>query len=194
MTRSGCEVEVKYLAAMQEVLLCRESVYQGLFLEQRSVSCCFANVFVFGLLHALFVLIMAQQITAASGAPAGLSLHTQVAVLGSGIMVAFFMHAGAALFFWVFARGMGGRPAFLPLYLNLGIGFIALWPLAPVLAAFQARVGGMFLALILGVLSLYAAAVAFAGLKSASGLSGVRMSAAMLLTVGYVFCFLYLWI
>ncbi|MFO7801058.1 MAG: hypothetical protein R6V55_02045 [Desulfovermiculus sp.] len=179
---------------MQDVLRRQEGVYEELFREQKSVSYCFVNVFLFGLLHAIFVLFLAGYIWSEPESQAGLPVQAQVAVLASGIMVAFFMHAGAALFFWVFARGLGGRPAFLPLYLNLGVGFIALWPLAPVLAAFQAGIGGGILVAVLGMLALYATAVVFAGLKSASGLSVLRMSAAMALTVAYVACFLYLWV
>lgn len=186
---------VRYAAAMQGVLTGQEVVYEEMFREQKSVSYCFVNVFLFGLFHAVFVLLLAGYI---GGGPEesrpGLSVQTQAAVLASGIMVAFFMHAGAALFFWVFARALGGRPAFLPLYLNLGVGFIALWPLAPVLAAFQAGIGGVILLVILGMLALFATAVVFAALKSASGLSTLRMSAAMVLTVAYVACFLYLWV
>lgn len=186
--------EVRYPAAMHDVLRGQEVVYEDLFREQKSVSYCFLNVFLFGLLHAVFVLFLAGYVWGGSESQAGLPVQAQVAVLASGIMVAFFMHAGAALFFWVFARGLGGRPAFLPLYLNLGVGFIALWPLAPVLAAFQAGIGGWILLVALGMLALYATAVVFAGLKSASGLSAMRMSLAMVLTVAYVACFLYLWV
>ncbi|MFO7801305.1 MAG: hypothetical protein R6V55_03290 [Desulfovermiculus sp.] len=185
---------MRYPAAMQGVLTGQEVVYEELFREQKSVSYCFVNVFLFGLLHAVFVLFLAGYVGDGPESRAGLSVQTQAAVLASGIMVAFFMHAGAGLFFWVFARGLGGRPAFLPLYLNLGIGFIALWPLAPVLAAFQAGIGGLILLVLLGMLALYATAVVFAALKSASGLSALRMSAAMVLTVAYVACFLYLWV
>jgi hypothetical protein len=179
---------------MRDVLMGQEVVYEELFREQKSVSYCFVNVFLFGLLHAVFVLFLAGYVWGGAESQAGLLLQTQAAILASGIMVAFFMHAGAALFFWVFARGLGGRPAFLPLYLNLGVGFIALWPLAPVLAAFQAGIGGGILVFILGMLALYATGVVFVALKSASGLSAFRMGASMVLTVAYVACFLYLWV
>ena len=186
--------EVNYPAAMQEVLRGREAVYEELLREQKSVIYCFLNIFLFGLLHAALVIILAKNALGVPEGQAGIGMQTQVAILCSGIMVAFFMHAGAALFFWVFARGLGGHPAFLPLYLNLGIGFIALWPAAPVLAAFQAGVGGPWLGLVLLIASLYALKVIFAGLRSASKLSVGRMGVAMILTGAYVACFLYLWV
>ncbi len=185
---------MSYPAAMQDVLSFQEQVYERLFREQKSVRYCFVNVLLFGLLHAVFVLMFAKHVWSVSGVSVSPSVQTQIAIICSGVMIAFFMHAGAALFFWVFARGLGGRPFFLPLYLNLGVGFIALWPLAPVLSALQARIGGPVLLIILGLLSLYAAVVVFFGLKNASGLSTLRMSAAMVLTLVFVSCFLYLWI
>lgn len=183
-----------YPAAMQDVLRCQESVYETLFRERKSVRYCFANVLLFGLLHAVFVLMFARHVWSVSGVSAAPTLQIQIAIICSGIMIAFFMHAGAALFFWVFTRGLGGRPNFLPLYLNLGVGFIALWPLAPVLSAYQAGLGGPILMVVLSALSLYAAVVLFFGLKIASGLSPLRMATAMVLTAVFVACFLYLWI
>ena len=185
---------MSYPAAMQDVLRCQEPVYETLFQEQKSARYCFANVLLFGLLHAVFVLMFARHVWGVSGVSVSPTLQTQIAIICSGVMIAFFMHAGAALFFWVFTRGLGGRPTFLPLYLNLGVGFIALWPLAPVLSAYQAGIGGPILMVVLAVLSLYAAVVVFFGLKIASGLSASRMVAVMVLTAVFVACFLYLWI
>ena len=185
---------MSYPAAMQDVLRCQELVYETLFREQKSVRYCFANVLLFGLLHAVFVLMFARHVWSVSGVSVSPTLQTQIAIICSGVMIAFFMHAGAALFFWVFTRGLGGRPNFLPLYLNLGVGFIALWPLPPVLSAYQAGIGGPVLLVVLAALSLYAAVVVFFGLKIASGLSASRMVTVMVLTAVFVACFLYLWV
>jgi hypothetical protein len=74
------------------------------------------------------------------------------------------------------------------------MAWIALWPLAPALAALQARwTGGMFysalaLALLLGL------NVIFRALKSASGLSFNRMLLVMVVIVIYISCFMYLWV
>jgi hypothetical protein len=178
---------------MQGVLRFQEPVYESLFREGKLVRTCFVNVLLFGLLHAGFVLVFAKHVWSVSGVSVAPTLQTQIAIICSGVMIAFFMHAGAALFFWVFTRGLGGRPSFLPLYLNLGVGFIALWPLAPVVSAYQAGLGGPILTIVLAMLSLYAVAVVFFGLKSASGLSALRMAASMVLTAAFVACFLYLW-
>jgi hypothetical protein len=104
------------------------------------------------------------------------------------------MHAGGAMFLWVFSRGIGGNTAFLPVYFNLGISFIGLWPLAPVLAAVQAGIRGPAALLLLVITSLYALFVIMFGTKSASGLSMAKMSTAMTITIVFVTCFLYLWL
>jgi hypothetical protein len=81
----------------------------------------------------------------------------------------------------------------LPVYLNLGLSLIALWPLAPALAALQAGNRGGLLHGFIGLAALYALCVIFIGTKSASGLSTSRMSVAMMVTLVVVVSLMYLW-
>lgn len=110
-----------------------------------------------------------------------------------GISIAFLMHAGAALFFWVFSRGMGGRPQFMPVYLNVGVAGLTLWPLAPALAALQVGIQSSAVLIYTLFAGLYAMAGLFVAVKSATGLSSVKMTIAALGSLVYIGCFLYLW-
>lgn len=185
---------MNYPSAMQAVLRLDESVYPAIMAENRTVWYCVVNISVFGILHALFSLYFSNSMMAGSPSVESLSLASRATIILVGVAVAFFMHAGAAMFLWVFSRGIGGNTAFFPVYFNLGISFIGLWPLAPVLAALQSGINGTALLFLLFIASLYALAVILFGTKSASGLSMTRMSAAMTITIIFVACFLYLWL
>jgi hypothetical protein len=82
----------------------------------------------------------------------------------------------------------------LPIYLALGIAWIAFWPLAPILAALQVKLtGGLFYPIFLAAAAL-AVTVVFHALKSASGLSLVRMLVVLVVIFVYIGSFMYLWV
>ncbi|MBA2881976.1 hypothetical protein HNR65_002310 [Desulfosalsimonas propionicica] len=185
---------MNYPSAMQAVLRLDESAYPAIMAENRTVWYCVVNISVFGILHALFSLYFSSSMMAGSPAAEPLPPASRVTIILVGVAVAFFMHAGAAMFLWVFSRGVGGNTSFFPVYFNLGISFIGLWPLAPVLAAIQSGINGTAVLLLLFLASIYALAVILLGTKNASGLSMIRMSTAMAITIVFVGCFLYLWL
>ena len=114
-------------------------------------------------------------------------------ILMVGASVAFLMHAGAALFIWVFCRGIGGNQFFSPVYMGMGAAAIAFWPVAPGLAAVQAGFMGPFLSVFTLAASLHAAAVVYITVREVTGLSHLKMSIASVVTIIYIGCFMYLW-
>jgi hypothetical protein len=185
---------MNYTSAMKDVLRLEENIYAAIMGGGKTVRYCMINVFVFGFIHASFSLYFSSLVINAGQTAEPFTLAERAAFTMIGIAVAFFMHAGGSMFLWVFSRGIGGNTAFLPVYFNLGISFIGLWPLAPVLAAVQAGIRGPAALLLLVITSLYALFVIMFGTKSASGLSMAKMSTAMTITIVFVTCFLYLWL
>jgi hypothetical protein len=183
-----------YASAMKAVLRLDESVYPALMAEHRTIRCAMINVLTFGVVHALFSLYHSRAMTAGDGVVESLPAHLQVAFILIGAAVAFLMHMGGALFLWVFTRGIGGNTAFLPVYFNIGVSFIGLWPLAPALATVQAGIRSPAAWVFLFAASVYGLAVILIGAKSASGLSLARISIAMLAAIIFIFSFMYLWI
>ena len=182
---------MNYIAAMRSILQLDEKIYHDVHVAGKAATFCMVNVLVCGLLYGFFVMhfigSMVQDTVAAQAVPAA-------TVIMYGVGTTFLMHAGAALYLWVFSRGFGGRTAFLPVYLNLGLAFIGLWPLAPFLAAWQAGLGGAFVHVFLVLTAMYGFSVIFMSTKNASGLSMARMSVAMLVTLIVVGSLLSLWL
>lgn len=111
----------------------------------------------------------------------------------AGIPVAFLMHAGAALFLWVFLKALGGKATFLTAYFFIGVAAVSLWIFAPFLAMIQVLPPGPFL---LGTFFLtggYGLMVTARTIQPAFDLSNTRMAIAMCAAVIYIGCFLYLW-
>ncbi len=185
---------MNYFKSMQAVLQLDETIYAGIMARGASIRYSTLNVGLFGVIHALSSLFFSRQLMRTDGSLYAPDAGTQAFMLMLGVAVAFLLHGGAGLFFWAFSRGVGGRTAFLPVYFNLGIAFIALWPLAPILAALQIQLGGALLYSVGAIASLYALLVIFGAIKNAAGLSVLRMTIAMTLTVSYIACFLYLWL
>ena len=185
---------MNYALAMQSVLRLDETIYPAIMKSSRTARYCMLNILIFGFLHALFSLIFSPALLADGQMASPLPLISKIIFILVGIAVAFFMHAGAALFLWVFSRGIGGNTAFFPIYFNLGISLVGLWPLAPLLAAMQAGYSGAAMQILLGLASIYGLAVIMLGSKSASGLSMKKMLVAMGVTIIFVACFLYLWV
>lgn len=181
-----------YTSAMRSVLFLGENIYEDIHTAGRAKRFCMLNVLVFGLLHALFAIHFSTALFPDNGQGLPAAVKIQIMVLGAG--VAFLMHAGAALFLWVFSRGFGGRTHFLPVYMNLGISFVGLWPLAPALAALQAGVAGVLWQGFAVLAALYGLCVVYMGTKNASGLSAMRMSLAMVVAIIVVVSILSLWL
>jgi hypothetical protein len=111
----------------------------------------------------------------------------------AGIPVAFLMHAGAALFIWVFLKALGGNAGFLTAYFIIGIASISLWPLAPFLAMLQTQASEPAVVTAAVITGLYALAVNAKIIQDAFNLSFARMVIALSAAMIYIGCFLYLW-
>jgi hypothetical protein len=111
----------------------------------------------------------------------------------AGIPVAFLMHAGAALFIWVFLKALGGNAAFLTAYFFIGVAAISLWPLSPFLAMLQVRTTGPVILTALILTGVYGLAVTAKTIQLAFDLSTIRTAVALSAAVIYIGCFLYLW-
>jgi hypothetical protein len=114
-------------------------------------------------------------------------------IILAGIPVAFLMHAGAALFIWVFLKALGGNAPFLAAYFTIGVAAVSLWPLAPFLAMLQSA-AGFFVVAGLVITAAYALSVHTRILQNAFGISLARMILAMTAAIIYIGCFLYLWV
>jgi hypothetical protein len=185
---------MEYLQHMLRILRFEEGVYREVIVRDKlSLVYTAINVAAFGLLYGCSAIYFSRYLLAsADGEP--LSLHIRVTLILMGISVAFLIHGGMALFAWVFCRGFGGSTLFLPIYLALGMAWVAFWPLAPALAAFQVKMtGGVFLPIAFFAAAL-ALTVVFHALKSASGLSFARMLLVLVVIIVYIGSFMYLWV
>lgn len=156
---------------------------------------CALNVAILGFIYGLFAGYLSSGVMAAQGM--GDAEFSSVKIALAGIPVAFLMHAGAALFIWVFLRGIGGKTDFLTSYFFIGIAGISLWPLAPFAAAFQVIPSGgypwiMAAGALLSI--LFAVVVNYMLLQRIYRLSQTKMALAASVTVIYIGCFLYLWV
>jgi hypothetical protein len=184
---------MEYFSHMLRILRLDTSVYREIYESELSLRYCVINVFVLGLVYAATVVHLGQQYLVRSST-AGEAAFNPLMIVMVGVSVAFLMHGGAALFVWVFCRGMGGCAHFTPPYLNIGFAAISLWPVAPGLAAYQAGVCAPLCSIGTLGLAAYACTVMFTAVREVSGLSATRMGIAAVATLIYVGCFLYLWI
>lgn len=182
-----------YPRHMLQLLSLDSAVVRDLFKKGLALPYCSVNVMVFGLIYGLSALYFSQSVLGQSGSLGAGGTFNPLMILMVGASVAFLMHAGAALFLWVFCRGIGGSPFFGPVYLGMGAAAIAFWPVAPGLAALQAGCLGTVLALFTLAAALYTAAVVYVTIREVSGLSHLKMSIALLVTLIYIGCFMYLW-
>jgi len=178
---------MSYVKDMIAVLRLNAGVWTDLSRSGRVLPYTVANVLILGLIYGLSVLVLGRRLL-----EPGASFNPFM-VMMVGVSVAFLVHAGAALYIWMFCRGIGGTTAFLPVYLSVGAGSAGLWFAAPAVALVQSGVRGGPLWVYLAASLLYALAVLYPGVRHASGLSAVKMAAAAVLTVVFVGCFLYLW-
>jgi len=181
-----------YLRHMTRILKLDATIYGELADGGLPMRYCMINVTALGVIYGLASIQFAKQLLAAQ--PEAAAAFNPLMILMVGISIAFFMHGGLSLFVWVFCRGIGGSPQFMPTYLYIGMSALALWPLAPAVSAFQAGLSGGVLSIYAAAAALYGAAVIFVAVKAASQLSAVKMTLAALATVVYIGCFLYLWL
>lgn len=111
----------------------------------------------------------------------------------AGVPVAFLMHAGAALFLWVFLKALGGKATFLSAYFLMGVAAVSLWTFAPFLAMIQVDTSGPFILGAFVLTGVYGFAVTARTIQQAFDLSNTRMAIALCAAVIYIGCFLYLW-
>ncbi len=192
-----CNVSLKgavmnYVVHMLRILRLDGRVYRDMAASQLPMRYCMANVTVLGVIYGLSSIQFAKQLLARQ--PDAAVGFNPLMLLMVGISIAFFMHGGLSLFVWVFCRGIGGNPQFMPTYLFIGTAAVALWPLAPAVSALQAGASGWPITAYAVVAVGYGSAVIFQAVKDASRLSPVKMTLAALATVVYVGCFLYLWL
>ncbi len=150
------------------------------------------NVLVLGIIYGCSAAIFSRILLLENGFDA--TAYNPFKIIVAGIPVAFFMHAGAALFIWVFLKAMGGKANFLMAYFNIGMAAISLWLMAPFVAALQVGETSSLVILLTGIISLYAFAVNVGVIKSAFQLSTLKMTLATSVTLMYISCFLYLWV
>jgi hypothetical protein len=182
-----------YFSELKRILSWDTQVYQDLAKRNRLLHYSTLHVSLFGLLYGITAVLFSQRLLSMRGvAPEG--DFNALFLIMMGVSVAFLMHGGAALFIWVFCRGIGGSSLFMPLYLNSGVAAAAAWPLAPVMAALQAGFHNLPIYTLAIVLTGYLFAVGFIAVRKAAGLNKRRMTVAAVATLIYVGCFLYLWL
>ena len=180
---------------MQSVLGLEQAVFRQILENGRGWQYSGVNVGLLGVIHAACSLHFARSAFETAGAVYVPEIWTAWFVMMGGVTTAFLMHGALALVVWAFSRGMGGTRTFVPIYLTTGVAFIAVWPVAPALAAMQARTGNplLMLACLLAGAS-YALVVVTAAVRSASGLSPTRTAISSVLALVYMVSFLYLWL
>ncbi len=181
-----------YFQHMLRVLKLDATVYRDVASGQLPMRYCMINVTVLGLIYGWASVHFANALLARQ--PGAAVAFNPLMIVLVGVAIAFFMHGGLSLFVWVFCRGIGGSPQFMPTYLFIGMAAIALWPLAPAVSALQAGAAGGALRVFACAAALYGTAVIFVCVKAASRLSPLKMTLAAVATVVYVGCFLYLWL
>ena len=153
---------------------------------------CIINVLILGVVYGCSAAFFSGMVLAERGvADTGVNF---IKIILAGIPTAFFMHAGASLFIWVFLKAMGGKSDFMTSYFHIGVASISLWPLAPFVAILQLGNHSGLLVLFSGIFCAYAFAVNINIIKQAFRLSALRMALATSVTLVYITCFLYLWV
>ncbi len=181
-----------YFPHMVRILRMDGTVFKTLAPTHLPLRYCMINLTVLGLIYGVASIQFAKLVLARQ--PEAAATFSPLLIMLVGISIAFFMHSGLALFVWVFSRGIGGNPQFMPVYLCIGMAAIGLWPLAPAASALQAGTYGAGLTVYTALATVYGSAVMVVAVKAASGLSWLKVSLAAAATTIYVGCFLYLWI
>ena len=182
---------MNYFLSMSRLLQFDLTSFNALNLKSRQYLC-MVNVSILGLLYGLSASFFSHALLFEKGLDAG-SVSTLKIIL-AGLPVAFLMHAGAALFVWVFLKAAGGKANFVMAYFDMGVAAIALWPIAPIVAAIQTGIQPPWLLILGFCLAIYGFAVNLNVIKKTFKLSRQRMALATSVTIIYIGCFLYLWV
>ena len=185
---------MSYPSAMWAVLGLQQAVFRQILESGRGWQYSGVNVGLLGVVHGAYSLHFARSAFETAGAAYVPEIRTAWLVVMGGVTTAFLMHGALALVVWAFSRGMGGTISFVPIYLTTGVACIAVWPVAPFLAAFQARTGSPLIVGCLLAGTSYALVVVTAAARSASGLSTTRTVISSVLAFVYMASFLYLWL
>lgn len=184
-----------YLHHMIRVLRFEEFVYREVITHNKlSLWYTALNVSILGLLYGGSNVFFAGTILASHGIFEPVAPQLNITLLLMGVSITFLVHGAAALFAWVFCRGIGGSTLFMPVYLAIGMASVAFWPMAPTLSAVLSRSGGQAAFILLLVTLTYGFVVLFHAVKSASGLALPRMVIVSVILVVYIISFMYLWV
>lgn len=184
---------MNYIQHMTRVLKFEEDVYREIITSNKlSLWYTSLNVSILGIIYGLSSIHFSRYILSPETTE-DISFQIKLMLVLIGVSLSFLIHGALSLFVWVFSRGFGGSTFFLPVYLALGIAYIALWPLAPALAAFQVEIGGVLIHIYSLAVILYGITVMFHAIKSASGLPFNRMLVVIVVVIIYIGCFMYLW-
>ena len=153
---------------------------------------CIVNVLTLGLAYGAAASFFSRTVLVEKGLDA--AAYNAVKIIVAGIPAAFLMHAGAALFVWVFLSAIGGKSNFIRTYFYMGVAAVSLWPAAPFVAALQTGSRGPIITGLAVCFSVFGFTVTVRMIKHAFQLSRARMFIAMSVTVLYITCFLYLWV
>ncbi len=182
-----------YFSDLKRILSWDVQVYDDLAGRSRLLQYSTLHLVLLGLFYGVTAVAFSRSLLSLRGVDAGADFNVLFLIL-MGIAVSFLMHGAAALFIWVFCRGIGGSSLFMPLYLSSGVAAAAAWPLAPVVAAIQAGHTSAAMTVLALVLAAYLFTVGFVAVRKATGLNKLRMSIAAVATFIYMGCFLYLWL
>lgn len=178
---------MNYLNDMIAVLRLEPDVWRRVGQSRKALHYTVANVLVLGLVYGFSVLTFGRRLLDPG------ATFNPLLIMMVGVSVAFLVHGGAALYIWMFCRGIGGATAFFPFYLHAGVAAIGFWFAAPAVALAQTGAGGVPLRAYLAVSLFYALAVLYPAVRQAASLSNRRMAIAAVLTLVFVGCLLYLW-
>jgi len=183
---------MNYLTSMGNILAFNVNGLQKGLDIKRLQYYAILNVLILGVIYGCSAAMFSQTVLTENGFDA--AAYNPLKIIVAGIPVAFFMHAGAALFIWVFLKAIGGKADFLMSYFNIGMAAISLWLVAPFAAALQIGAVSPVIIIFTGIFALYAFAVNVRVIQAAFQLSTIKMTIATSVTLMYISCFLYLWV
>jgi len=191
---SGEAKGMGYFNAMWRVLRIEEKIYQEISSRGLTVRYSMINVFILGLLYGFFsVSFLSAEVFRDFPDPSSI-LTAKIIVVGTGVLVAFLLHLGAAFLFWTFCRAMKGETRFIPTYFNLGVAVAPLWFAVPGLAALRAGWSNPLIVVYTAVAGLYAFSSFFIASKGTFGYSYKKMFIAMAMMLIFTVSFLALWL
>lgn len=180
-----------YLTTMARLVRFDIAPLKRLTLKQLQYFC-ILNLVILGLIYGCSAAFFSRLVLSQKGFD--IDSFNAVKIIIAGVPAAFLLHAGAALFIWVFLRAIGGKANFIMSYFHIGVAAISLWPLAPVVAALQTGSQQPLMWGLAFIFTGYAFALSVRVIKASFQLSCIRMTIATTVTVIYIGCFLYLWV